>query len=130
MKLTTIRIDVGETLTTEFGTAIPLQPDGTLGLGNTGFQGILSTLTLRFSGVTANTRAVTARLTEDSDGDLITMPDASCGFSLGVTTASKATSVYKYEVQFSDEYPINLFVKTDNSSVTLDEVILQYRSNK
>lgn len=131
MKFRTIKLEVDEAVTTEYGTAINIRPPKQdKQLGDRGFQGILSTLTLRMSGVTTDMSTITARLTEDEDGDKVTMPDATCGLSRGLTTNDYTTSVYKYEVQFIDDYPINLFVKSDNSSATLKEVILQYRTSR
>ena len=48
-------------------------------------------------GVPADLRTITARLTEDEEGDKATMPDATCGLTRGLTTDTMTTSVYKYE---------------------------------
>ena len=131
MKFRTIRLEVDETVDTDFGEAINIRPrPQDTSLGDRRFEGILSTLTLRMEGVPADLSTITARLTEDTEGDKATMPDATCGVTRGITTDTLTTSVYKYEVQFVDDYPINLFVKCDNSSATLKEIILQYRTFK
>lgn len=82
------------------------------------------------SGMDSTETAITARLTEDVGGDLCTMPDTSCGLSRGLTNTDKTTSVFKFEAQFSDEYPLHLFVKTGIGNAQLDEVILSYRRDK
>lgn len=131
MKFRTIKLEVDEVVNTTFGTAINIRPrPQDKSLGDRRFEGILSTLTIRMEGVPSELQSITARLTEDTDGDKATMPDATCGLTRGLTTDTMTTSVYKYEVQFIDDYPINLFVKCDNSSATLKEVILQYRTFK
>lgn len=130
MKFRTVRLSLDEEINTSYGTSIPITPSGTIQLGDRSFSGILSSLTIRLSGVNTDTRGIICRLTEDEQGDLCSMPDAACGLTRGVTTNTKTTTVFKYEVQFSDEYPIHLFVKTDNGSATVDEVILQYRTYK
>jgi len=131
MNFRTIKLEVDAVVDTDFGTAINIRPrPQDKSLGDKRFEGILSTLTLRMEGVPADLRTITARLTEDEEGDKATMPDATCGLTRGLTTDTMTTSVYKYEVQFIDNYPINLFVKCDNSSATLKEIILQYRTYK
>jgi hypothetical protein len=131
MKFRTIRLEVDKTVTTDYGTAINIRPrPQDTSLGDRNFEGILSTLTLRMETVPNDLSTLTCRLTEDEDGDKATMPDATCGITRGITTDTMTTSVYKYEVQFIDEYPINLFVKCDSSSATLKEIILQYRTFK
>jgi hypothetical protein len=129
MRFYNLRLSPNETVSTAYGTAIQLQPNN-LSPGDRQFTGILSTVTLRMSGMDSEEIAITARLTEDSDGDLCTMPDTSCGLSRGLTSTDKTTSVFKFEAQFSDEYPLNLFVKTGIAEATLDEVILSYRMDR
>ena len=130
MKFRTVRLSLDEEINSSYGTAIAIRPEGTVQLGDRSFSGILSSLTIRLNDCTTDTRGITCRLTEDADGDLCSMPDAACGLTRGITTNTTTTTVFKYEVQFSDEYPIHLFVKTDNGTATVAEVILQYRTYK
>jgi len=110
---------------TSYGTAYGLQPAATL--GDRKFNGILSTIIVRLSGLDSNEVAITTRLTEDAEGDLTTMCDCSAKLTKGLTDSTKGTAIYKYEAQFTDEYPLNIFVKTAVAGATLDEVILLYR---
>jgi hypothetical protein len=126
MRLYNLRVPIGEAIGTNYGTAFPLQPRN-ISLGDGGFTGILSTITIRCSGMNEDETYITARLTEDAEGDEVTMPDVSCGLTRGLTNTDKTTCVYKFEAQFSDDYPLYLFVATSNSEAQLEEVILSYR---
>lgn len=130
MRFYNLRLPIEEAITTSYGIGIPLRPLNTRGEINnsdTSFTGILSTLTVRCSSMGSSEVAITARLTEDEDGDLATMPETSCGLTRGITNDDKTTCVYKFEAQFSDDYPLYLWVKTSNGPAQLDQVILSYR---
>lgn len=127
MKTYSLRIPFDKTVTTSYGIPVDLQPAAQL-LGDKNFAGILSTITIRLEGVDPTTTYLTARLTEDEEGDLCTMPDRDCSFTRGLTTNTKTTSIFKYEAQFHDKYPMHLFVKINDGTADLKEVILNYRS--
>lgn len=129
MRFYNLRLQLNEAINTTYGVAFPLQP-ANRSLGDRGFTGILSTVSIRCSSMGEDESFITARLTEDEDGDKVTMPDVSCGLTRGLTDTEKTTSIYKFEAQFSDEYPLYLFVKTSNGIAQLDEVILSYREER
>ena len=72
--------------------------------------------------------SVTMRITTDSAGDNVLIPDSSADLSLGLTTANQGAAVWKVDLDAataSETYYV--FFKTDAGTLTVDSTTLTYR---
>ena len=75
--------------------------------------------------VSANT--LTVRVTEDDDGDKCIIGDTQVGLALGITTATKTSSILKIEIDVADTWPSKVWVKTDTGTVNVREIKITWR---
>ncbi|MDF1699551.1 MAG: hypothetical protein P1V36_00125 [Planctomycetota bacterium] len=95
---------------------------------NSKFSGKLSGLFVQVSSI-SSAASITVRLTRDSGGDEMVVPDTTATLSTGITTATDGSAVYKIDVDWVDPADVDslfLFVKTDAGTVTLDRSVLTW----
>lgn len=88
--------------------------------------GTLSALTI-YGDTLSGANALTVRITEDSSGDMCIIGDTQVGMSLGITTATKTSSIIKIEIDVADTWPSHVWIKTDAGSLKLRQIKLTWR---
>ena len=71
--------------------------------------------------------SLTVRVTEDADGDKCIIGDTQVGMSLGITTATKTSSIIKIEIDVADTWPSHVWIKTDAGSLNVRQIKLTWR---
>lgn len=88
--------------------------------------GTLSALTI-YGDTLSGANALTVRITEDSSGDMCIIGDTQVGMSLGISTATKTSSIIKIEIDVADTWPSHVWIKTDAGSLNLRQIKLTWR---
>tara|TARA_R100000353_G_scaffold74490_1_gene56797 strand:+ start:4114 stop:4497 length:384 start_codon:yes stop_codon:yes gene_type:complete len=89
-------------------------------------NGTLSALTI-YGDTLSGANALTVRITEDSSGDMCIIGDTQVGMSLGVTTATKTSSVIKIEIDIADTWPSHVWIKTDAGTLNVRQIKITWR---
>ena len=92
------------------------------------FNGILRGLWIRVSGAASSPTAITIRLSEDTAGDKIIIPDTDSSIAFGLTTTSSGAAFYSIDMGYvsSEAEKLYLFLNTDTGTVNVDSVTLTY----
>lgn len=76
--------------------------------------------------VSAN--VISVRITEDVEGDKCIIADTQVGLALGLTTATKTSSILKIEIDVADTWPSMVWIKTDTGTVNVREIKVTWRN--
>jgi len=88
------------------------------------FVGRLGTLFIHVSSIASSAAALTVRVSRDSDGDEMIVPDVTATISTGVTTATDGSVAIDIDVPYvepNNTDSMYVIVKTDTGTVTLSE---------
>ncbi len=89
-------------------------------------NGTLSAVTI-YGDTLSGANALTVRVTEDSSGDMCIVGDTQVGMSLGITTATKTSSVIKVEIDIADTWPSHVWIKTDSGTLNVRQIKITWR---
>jgi hypothetical protein len=107
------------------------QPAPAIALPTTGKYPVrISAIYLHVHAIAAGATSLIVRLSPDSTGDEILVPDTSATIATGITTATRGGVVYKVEVDAWLETPtVYLSVKTNAGTATLKSATIVLEKN-
>ena len=80
------------------------------------------------SSIASSPTKLTCRICTDANGDDIVITDTQADLSVGITTATKGSVVYKIDLPIVlSTQTVYLFAKTDTGTVTIDKVVMTWR---